>query len=137
LSEIDLSEIHVSLLLMRRYEKDFILRNKDKYVKRMEKEAENFTHQVELSTLSEEDKKLLLEYLSEYLVEFELYVEKTRQLNTDISLYRAVTGEVAPILEEALRLSGESVIEAKDYVKQLGFWLSVCMVLLLVLVGSI
>lgn len=89
----------VSMLTMRRYEKDFIVRENPKYAKRMAKEQEHFQALIEDPELAADTRAHLADKITIYHNFFNDLVEVTLQKKQDIeSLNTAFTG-IAPVLD--------------------------------------
>ncbi len=66
LKKEDNAPLTVTMLMMRRHEKDFMLRSDPKYVDRMSKRDAEFTSQLSASDISPANKKLLTEKMASY-----------------------------------------------------------------------
>ncbi len=96
-----------SMLLMRRYEKDFMARGDDKYTKRLTKESKTFAGLVDDSGLSAETQQLLHTKLKTYLDRFQAYAAATSKLAQITADFRAAVHAVEPALEELHAISNE------------------------------
>jgi methyl-accepting chemotaxis protein len=76
----DLPRLAVTMLMMRRHEKDFMLRGDDKSPAEMKKRAGEFADQVKSSDLPEATKADLLDKLAAYQRDFAAWVEGARSL---------------------------------------------------------
>ncbi len=65
----------VSMLLMRRYEKDFMLRGSEKYLQKHAKEVVHFSELVAVSAMSMGDQRFLLRLLQQYDDDFQAYAK--------------------------------------------------------------
>jgi len=65
----------VSMLMMRRHEKDFILRGDEKYLQRHSREVEHFSELVAVSAMSQGDQRRSLALLQKYSENFKAYAE--------------------------------------------------------------
>ena len=76
LKEFDTPELSVLMLMMRRHEKDFIMRVAPKYVDRMDKRLAEFTEAIALSAIPPDRHPSILEKMALYHKDFRAYAEK-------------------------------------------------------------
>ncbi|MGO1120508.1 methyl-accepting chemotaxis protein [Rhodovibrionaceae bacterium A322] len=70
LKEFDQPRMAVTMLMMRRHEKDFLMRKDPKYVDRMVKRRQEFSEQLAASSLPDADKAEITQLMSQYHADF-------------------------------------------------------------------
>ena len=115
LKTFDLDELTVKMLMMRRHEKDFIMRGDDKYIARIDARRSEFTPLLEATWIPAADKQKILKLLDKYVRDFKAYTEsykEERQLRQRLS---AIYAEAEPFIEElfAKARAGDTAAEAK------------------------
>ncbi|MDX8382826.1 MAG: HAMP domain-containing protein, partial [Ghiorsea sp.] len=78
LKKSDSPELMVSMLMLRRHEKDFMLRHNHKYYDKFSKEIKNFNHLLKGSAIA--GKERIAEDMLEYQEKFNIYEEKMMDL---------------------------------------------------------
>ncbi len=89
-------------LLLRRYEKDYLLRGADKYVGRLDKLVTTMLDKVTQSGLSDEDKEQAAKTLTEYRAAFNGLVEKDKQIVTLVEAMRNAVHQIEPPIADSL-----------------------------------
>jgi len=86
-------QLSVTMLMMRRHEKDFIMRLDSKYLGRMDKRLSEFIQQIDASNIPENEQKKIMELMNSYHNDFKAYakmrleiVEQTEQLSKIFTL---------------------------------------------------
>ena len=98
--QYDTEAIYVTLLQMRRSEKDFQLRKEQKYVTQLESQVKRFTGDVAGSTLSEDLKKELTGKAERYLKHFQEFVKLSPELaRTSYDAFRTLAHEIEAVLK--------------------------------------
>ena len=112
----------VSMLSMRRHEKDFILRENDKYITRMNKEQKNFKRLLRKEKIPAVDKRNISETMKAYYKGFIDYTKANKDLRNAISLYRDKVHALAPELVKLNKITEDATIEtAKNVESQRSF----------------
>ena len=106
LAEFDLDDLTVKMLMMRRHEKDFIMRGDDKYAARIDKRREEFNRLLAMAPVSEIDKLEISGLLDKYVADFHAYAEtyqvekaSRKSLSTIYSEFAPALGEIYEIIE--------------------------------------
>ena len=73
-------EMTVTMLMMRRHEKDFIMRRADKYIGRMDKRLEEFTAQLAASSLFPQEQEEISKLMASYHADFKAFAQGTLAL---------------------------------------------------------
>ncbi len=96
-----------TMLMMRRHEKDFILREAEKYIPRMAKRQVEFAEQLKASKTSPENQRAITEKLATYHDGFLKLVAGTKLVREKIAVYRDAVHKVDPALAELTKTSNE------------------------------
>ncbi len=94
--------LYNSLLMMRRHEKDFLLRGDDKYVKKMGAELAVFKDIVDNSKLSDEAKQIFKDGIDKYTAIFQSMVAASKKVVAETEIFRASAHSIAPLLDELM-----------------------------------
>lgn len=106
LKKHNLAEMTVTMLMMRRHEKDFLMRIDPKYVKRMELRLTEFTDQLEKAPLPSETKSLLTKQMLAYHQSFNTLAALRLKLvpeTSQLSKLFAISTPVFDDLEERIQ----------------------------------
>lgn len=104
LKKYDDAALKASMLTMRRHEKDFMLREEDKYIEDLKKESANFAKVLEASLLPIEEKPAITKQLGSYVQAFTTLAEVTLRRKEDVSKLSSVYREIEPKLNEYIEL---------------------------------
>ena len=85
MKEYNESELMVTMLMMRRHEKDFLLRKSVKYIDRMELRHAEFEQLIEISGIPVEEREGILSLMSTYQSDFKKLAELELKSVTEIS----------------------------------------------------
>ncbi len=126
-------------LMLRRHEKDYILRGDTKYVTKVENVITKIVENVEKSALSEDDKKDLISYFGVYSKSFKALVEKDLELKELIALMRDAVHKIEPLVEstideESKEMSEQSQITMVKTKKGLTIVMSLCLVTIILII---
>lgn len=100
-------KIIAKMLMMRRHEKDYLLRGQTKYIEHMKKRENEASLYLKRSNIR--NKNLMINYIKEYHELFNKYVEKTKQLNKFLHTQSNLT----------VQLTDHTVNAAKHTVREL------------------
>lgn len=107
-----------SMLMMRRHEKDFIAREQNKYITKMEKEYLNFTSKLNSSILSSYNKEKIALLMSDYKMKFIHLTSATIDINHLINRFRNEVHEIEPIMQSLLIRTEElHAVQVLSYAK--------------------
>ena len=133
-----LDQLTIDMLTMRRHEKDYLLRNREKYVNQLNKTIINFKTNVAATSLNKIEKEQLIIQVTQYQTKFMQLVKIEQQIATSIEVYRnAVHGLEAP-LEQMLTNGAEQKKLARIHLQEitrLTFISIISISLLVVIVG--
>ena len=88
LKEHHSDKLTVKMLMMRRHEKDFLAREKDKYVKEMAERKTEFEKLLPASGISKAEQTVILGLMNSYHKDFNALVAGTKQVNETIAAFR-------------------------------------------------
>ncbi|WP_024302143.1 EAL domain-containing protein [Pseudogulbenkiania sp. MAI-1] len=95
----DLPRLTIDLLTLRRHEKDFLLRDQDKYVVALQATADRFKAEAEFARLPPPLRARLGRLLDSYVVSFQRYARITEEINAGTERYLATVNTVEPLLD--------------------------------------
>ncbi|KLN61852.1 hypothetical protein WH96_06085 [Kiloniella spongiae] len=96
LKEFKNDRLLVTMLMMRRHEKDFLLRLQDKYIGRMDTRLEEFSADLAKSDIPTASKKEVSTLLASYLSDFKALAATRLQTENNIKLLSAIFADMAP-----------------------------------------
>ncbi|MES0812742.1 methyl-accepting chemotaxis protein [Roseibium sp. SCPC15] len=97
LKAANLDALTVKMLMMRRHEKDFMLRGKDKYVGRIDKRREEFAGLLTQSGLAANEQAEINQLLDTYQTAFKQYAEKAKEIEVDLEHLEELYAKVNPL----------------------------------------
>ncbi|HLO79074.1 MAG TPA: methyl-accepting chemotaxis protein, partial [Magnetospirillum sp.] len=100
LAEIDQPRLKTSMLMMRRHEKDYMLRHEQADVDKLTAEERNFQTLLAASSLSPADQSTMRTALDEYAATFRRFVGMRQQLNTELKSLSEEYAAVSPLLDK-------------------------------------
>ena len=129
----------VTMLQMRRHEKDYLLRGEEQYITALHDRTRLFKEQIEVSKLDYAAKQNLLAKADEYRELFDRVVEIDRAIALETSAYRATLNRLQPLLVQVGNLAASDENQgAADIETASGNTVrSVILVSLLVLVAGV
>ena len=101
-------DLTASMLMMRRHEKDFLLREADKYPTRMAAEQKNFAALLKTSKVKATSKKIITAAMADYYKGFLKLVQGTKDFRAAIVSYRKKVHALDPELATLTQLSNET-----------------------------
>lgn len=105
LKEANLDGLTVKMLMMRRHEKDFMLRGADKYIARVGKRQEEFLDMLPNVSLGDDAKAEITALLDTYVTSFNTFsglsVENAKAIDELSTIYKAVTPAVEGLVAYA------------------------------------
>jgi len=105
---INTDALMVQMLLLRRHEKDFILRVDEKYIQRHAETLNYFRQLIDSSPLSPADKREMEKALGTYGTQFSAYATQRLRLNGVVERLDAMVAEMQPILKSLSGHANES-----------------------------
>lgn len=115
IGEAGLDPMTVKMLMMRRHEKDFMLRGDAKYIKSVDDRRAEFDVLLSASTLSDSQKADLSKLMDTYQTSFKQYAAGVTDFNAAVTELSAIYGEVEPLFDEVMLFAaeGRSGMEAR------------------------
>ena len=130
----------VSMLTMRRHEKDFMLRRDRKYGDEMKRSAGEFLAGVDSADITESTKAELRQRLAEYQRDFADWMETALTLSTELRTMSETFSVVEPVIDAASKSIDDISIEADRLnVKErdtIQFWIAIAIAAIAILVLS-
>ena len=99
-TEQELDSLMVTMLTLRRHEKDYLLRGQQKYVDRVHAAVVELQEHVGASRLSQEDQATITSLVIGYQQLFDQLVQIDGQVAASIEFFRAAAHKTEPLLEE-------------------------------------
>jgi len=100
LKQYENDALQVSMLMMRRHEKDYLAREADKYIEKMNKQQQKFTKLLESSNLPESVKSNITSQMSIYYRDFIALTDGMKQIRGEISDMRDKAHAIEPIFDD-------------------------------------
>ena len=119
---INRDDLSVEYLMLRRHEKDFLLRKNQKYINEVEASVADLQNSVSRLPVSREDKDSAEELLTSYLEEFLALSALTMKEENLIDEQNKMIAEIVPILENGVKQMGiqvEKSLEAAVRIRRL------------------
>jgi methyl-accepting chemotaxis protein len=128
------SSLKVIMLMMRRHEKDFMLRRDAKYGDEMKKRATEFTAAVDAATIPDDAKAELRQKLADYQRDFSAWMETALKLSAEMKAMSEAFSSVEPVIEQvstsvdAIRAEADRQNDAeRDGIQ---FWIGIAIALI-------
>ncbi len=112
-------EMMVTMLMMRRHEKDFIMRRADKYIGRMDKRLGEFTAQLAAAPLSLQDQEEISKLMASYHADFKAFAQGTLTLAGMVKDLSTIYSGVAPVIDKLIVAIDERVANAQQQREQI------------------
>jgi methyl-accepting chemotaxis protein len=134
LQQIDLL---LPTLMMRRAEKNFMLRHDDKYDDEMKKHASEFTSRLDKADLPDTVKAELKQKLADYQREFTTWYEATLNFDDDLKAASSAFSALEPVIEAISKSVTESSDEADQASKTASaYWAALMQIVILAIAAS-
>lgn len=137
LKEFDEPRLMVTMLMMRRHEKDFFMRVVDKYVGRMDKRLAEFVAQISTSNIPPVAQDDILKLMSAYHSDFKAAAKIRLQLVPDTSALSKIFKEATPALDAIHENAVENLAVAKSEARSIVNTTKTLMILAVLIVASI
>ncbi|MEN8196416.1 MAG: methyl-accepting chemotaxis protein, partial [Pseudomonadota bacterium] len=119
LEELQLDALTVKMLMMRRHEKDFIMRGADKYIERIDKRREEFGSLLMSAAISIEDSQAVERMLDQYVADFHAYTEGYKAEKAGRKQLSAIYSEAEPFLEALFAAAEKGDAEAQASLEEI------------------
>ncbi|MCK1737820.1 methyl-accepting chemotaxis protein [Bradyrhizobium sp. 138] len=141
LKEVDDPRLTSGMLMMRRQEKDFMLRRDQKYLEALKKTAAEFSKQVEASTIPPATKADIGKKLGKYEADFTAWVAGAQDLAAHGSAMSKEFRTIEPVLEEIDKNVTQRYVAAQAAEEStrasIKFWMWVALGCSILLVGGV
>lgn len=133
-------DLQILMLMMRRHEKDFIMRIQDKYVGRIQKRRQEFIDALEKSRIPTDVKRNMAEKLGQYVAAFEEYASVRQRSITEVAALSAIYKEMEEpfelVVTKALQELQKSRVLEADYQGYAEFvFVSIAIVIIILSLG--
>ncbi len=109
-----LAQLMIDMLMMRRHEKDYLLRGEEKYVTSLREAVDVFQADVAATSLSAAEKTRLTALSDEYQALFDQLVQLDAQIAADMDAFSAAVHLVEPLTEEIEKDALAQQVVAQD-----------------------
>jgi methyl-accepting chemotaxis protein len=134
LQQIDLL---LPTLMMRRAEKNFMLRHDDKYDDEMKKQASEFTSRLDKADLPETIKAELKQKLADYQRDFSAWYDATLNFDDDLKVASSAFSALEPVIEAVSKSVTESSTNADQASKTArAYWATLMQIVILAIAAS-
>lgn len=118
LKNYDEAALTISMLSMRRHEKDFMARLDDKYIGRMADEYKNFTSLISQSSIPYSDQKNIEKLMASYQDSFNTLAKMALSIGDETSKLSNLYAEAEPLLEEYAQYMTEKATAIEESTEQ-------------------
>jgi len=134
LKAADLDALTVKMLMMRRHEKDFMLRGADKYLGRVVKRHGEFKTLLAETDLPPADKTEITKLMQSYQDDFAAFGELSVTQATEVKELSAIFRKITPHLDALYDFSHQGAEQARAEQHEISEWLHMTMVVSTVLI---
>lgn len=107
-------KLQVLMLMMRRHEKDFIMRGADKYIARIDARESEFLERLEAVSFPDAVKEEMRSKLSAYVAAFKDYAALKQDITAEVGELSDIYGETGPHFAVVQRLASEGARTARE-----------------------
>jgi methyl-accepting chemotaxis protein len=111
LNKTNVDKLKVTMLMMRRHEKDFIMRHTKKYVGRMVKRKTEFEAMLSQPFIDANIKKTLTPLMDSYHKDFNAYAKVDISMVQEVKSLSAIYGDMEPHLKKLFEIAEQGVAE--------------------------
>ena len=141
LKDVDNAKLAAGMLMMRRHEKDFMLRRASTYVDEFDKSAADFAKAVAASDLAPAMKADIADRLQKYRTDFAAWAEGAQQSALNISALSKTYAQMEPVIEEIgrdVRQRHEAAqAQEADTLASIKRWMLIALAFTLVIVSAL
>ncbi len=130
-------DLTIKMLMMRRHEKDFMMRKAEKYIGRIGKRKTEFFDIMKASSLPEDVQKFIATKMEDYHKSFLAMAEGTKKVGNEINVFREAVHAVEPFIEEVEEKAGQLVERNEVFQKESKNRVTTIMIIAIVLTGAI
>ncbi|SDT88197.1 methyl-accepting chemotaxis protein [Stappia sp. ES.058] len=114
LSTANLDALTVKMLMMRRHEKDFMLRGAEKYIGRIAERRAEFDALLAESDLPAADKAEIGKLMDVYVDGFNAYAENALQIDGEVARLEQAYADVVPLVNEMAEAAEAGMLRAEE-----------------------
>lgn len=114
LNELNNDSLLVSMLQMRRHEKDFLSRTEGKYHKRFNAEADNFKRKLAKIKLTSAQRQAINSSMNDYIASFNKIHEETVKFKNSTKSISDTTKKIEPLFKQLITKSEEIVSQTRS-----------------------
>jgi len=114
LNEADLDALTVKMLMMRRHEKDFMLRGGEKYVTRISDRRSEFDPLLAQSSLTDAEKAEISALMDEYQKGFMAYAGMAEEINAEVARLEQIYASMIPDFDVLSEAAYEGKVAAQN-----------------------
>ncbi|MEO3431023.1 methyl-accepting chemotaxis protein [Pelagibius sp. CAU 1746] len=114
LQEARLDALTVKMLMMRRHEKDFMLRGAEKYIGSIDERRQEFDRLLTGTPLSQSFKDEVSGLMDKYQADFHAFAEGSLELEAEISLLSDIFGRMNDDFDRAFSAAAEGLVAAEQ-----------------------
>lgn len=141
LKEFDNTKLQAGMLMMRRHEKDFMLRRDPKYVEELQKSATDFSKVVASSDLSTSLKSDIENKLLRYRNDFAAWAEGAKQAAVATAAMSKAYSQIEPVIEEieksVLKRYDDAQAQQAETLNSVKRWMLVALAFTILVVSSL
>jgi len=100
INEKKLKDLMIGMLMIRRHEKDYLLRNDTVYVERLHEEVNQFKKGVQASNISQIEKEQLIKFIDDYQISFDTFVQTDEQIVMRVKARNEMVNETILLIEQ-------------------------------------
>jgi twitching motility protein PilJ len=134
---LDESQMISSVLMMRRHEKDFIMRKDEKYVTQLKDEVKKFSELLNASKVSISKRQEIAALIDGYQKSFLDYVAGRKNLDESIAKMRAAAQNTEPMYSRLIDISNEVKAQIQSAIKTKVTAFSILFFVMLILIATI
>ncbi|WP_147820808.1 methyl-accepting chemotaxis protein [Salidesulfovibrio onnuriiensis] len=110
-------DIMVELLMLRRHEKDYLLRLADKYIKKVDESIATISAKTDRLPISRDDKTNMNGLLDDYKAKFHALVEKDAVITAGVKTLRDEVHKIEPLIHEEVEKTNQLMLETVNSTK--------------------
>src|SRR3569833_1498914 len=141
LMSLDNSKLAAGMLMMRRHEKDFMLRRDRVYVDQFEKSATEFANAVQTSDLASAIKADIESKLQQYRADFNTWVDGAQQAAASAIVMSKTYAQMEPRIEQIAtdieRRYNAAQVEETETIASIKRWMLITLALMILVVSSL
>ncbi len=118
LKAADLDKLTVKMLMMRRHEKDFMLRGDEKYIDRVHARSNEFKGLLASTSVADEEKAELSKLLDTYVSSFDAFARLSVEKEAAVKQLSTIYLDVTPAVDELVAFSEKGAANARQMMSE-------------------